>query len=372
MKFIDEYRDPAAAGRFVGEIRRICTRFWTIMEVCGGQTHAIIKYGIDRLLPDAVTLLHGPGCPVCVTPVELVDRAVNIASRKDVIFCSFGDMLRVPGSGKDLLSVKAGGGDVRTVYSPLDALQIARDNPTRETVFFAIGFETTAPANAASLFQAMESGVENYSVLLAQVLIPPAMHYILDSTDCRVDGFLAPGHVCTVTGYREYEQLASDHNIPIVVTGFEPLDLLQGIYLLISQLESGRAVVENAYGRSVRPDGNPEAQKIMREVFVVVDRKWRGLGEIPRSGFALRDTFARFDAEKRFGLAHHEIEESPDCISGQILQGLKKPADCPAFSVTCTPEFPLGATMVSSEGVCAAYYHYGRAVLRRDLSGTGG
>jgi len=358
MKYIDEYRDPEKAARYVEEIARITTRPWTIMEICGGQTHTIIRYGVDRLLPDKITLLHGPGCPVCVTPVELIDKAIEIASQKNVIFCSFGDMLRVPGTAKDLLSVKAGGGDVRIVYSPLDSLKIAQGNPNNEVVFFAIGFETTAPANAAAVYQAKRRSITNFSVLLAQVLVPPAIEAILTSPGCRVQGFLAAGHVCTIMGYAEYERLAIKYNLPFVVTGFEPLDILQGIYMTIAQLEQGQAQVENQYARVVRREGNVEAQKLMSEVFVVVNRKWRGLGEIHDSGLDLRDAYAEFDAQKRFGLAEHEVEESSECISGLILQGSKKPPDCAAFGTRCTPERPLGATMVSSEGACAAYYRY--------------
>ena len=358
MKFIDEYRDPKAAARYVEEIARITTRPWTIMEICGGQTHTIIRYGVDRLLPNKITLLHGPGCPVCVTPVELVDKAIEIASQKNVIFCSFGDMLRVPGTAKDLLSVKADGGDVRIVYSPLDSFKIAQENPDNEVVFFAIGFETTAPANAAAIYQAKRRGLTNFSVLLAQVLVPPAIEAILTSPGCQVQAFLAAGHVCTVMGYAEYERLATKYNLPFVVTGFEPLDILQGIYMVIAQLERGKAQVENQYARVVKREGNIEAQKLMSEVFVVVNRRWRGLGEIPDSGLGLRDAYAEFDAQKQFGLAEHEVEESSECISGLVLQGSKKPHDCTAFGTRCTPERPLGATMVSSEGACAAYYRY--------------
>lgn len=358
MKFIDEYRDPKAAARYVAEIARITKRPWTIMEICGGQTHAIIRYGIDQLLPDGITLLHGPGCPVCVTPIELIDKAIEIASQGDVIFCSFGDMLRVPGSTKDLLSVKAEGGDVRMVYSPLDSLKIARNNPGKEIVFFAIGFETTAPANAAAVYQAKSGNVSNFSILLAQVLVPPAIEAILKSPGNSVQSFLAAGHVCTIMGYTEYEQLAAKYNVPFVVTGFEPLDILQGIYMAIAQLEQGRAKVENQYARVVRREGNVEAQKLLGEVFVIVSRKWRGLGEIPDSGLGLRDAYAHFDAEKRFGPATIQTNESSECISGLILQGSRKPHDCAAFGNLCTPEHPLGATMVSSEGACAAYYRY--------------
>jgi hydrogenase expression/formation protein HypD len=360
MKFIDEYRDAKAAQRYAGLIARAITKPWTIMEVCGGQTHAIVKFGVDELLPNEVTLVHGPGCPVCVTPLELIDKAIEIASRPDIIFCSFGDMLRVPGTAKDLLTVKANGGDVRIVYSPLDALKIARDAPNKQVVFFAVGFETTAPANAMSIYQAHQQGIKNFSLLVSHVLVPPAMEAILSSAVNRVQGFLAAGHVCTVMGFTEYEPIAQKYRVPIVVTGFEPLDILQGVYLCIKQLEDGRAEVENQYARAVRRQGNEPAQQIIREVFQIIHRKWRGVGEIPQSGLGLREKYMEYDAELRFGVAGHTVEESSECISGLILQGLKKPHECPAFGTRCTPEHPLGATMVSSEGACAAYYRYRR------------
>jgi hydrogenase expression/formation protein HypD len=358
MKFIDEYRDAEAAQEYADALAQITTRSWTIMEVCGGQTHAIVKYGVDALLPSNITLLHGPGCPVCVTPVELIDKAIEIASRPDVIFTSFGDMLRVPGTRGDLLSVKANGGDVRMVYSPLDAMKIAQANPAKQVVFFAVGFETTAPANAMAVYQASQQGVENFSVLVSHVLVPPAIEAILSSSHNRVQGFLAAGHVCTIMGYTEYEPIAQRYGIPFVVTGFEPLDILQGVYMLVKQLEEGHAEVENQYSRSVRRDGNQPAQQLIREVFTIVHRKWRGIGEIPQSGLGLREQYAAFDAELRFGVAEYTAEESSECISGLILQGIKKPHECPAFGTRCTPERPLGATMVSSEGACAAYYRY--------------
>ncbi len=361
MKFIDEYRDPEATARLKREIARVTTRPWTIMEVCGGQTHAIVKHGLDLLLPDTVTLLHGPGCPVCVTSVELIDKAVTLASDKNIIFCSFGDMLRVPGTHQDLLSVKAQGGDIRTVYSPLDALTIARDNPNRQVVFFGIGFETTAPANAAAVLQAHQAKLTNFSLLAALVLVRPAMEALLSDPDHRMQGFLAAGHVCAVTGYADYEPLAAKYGVPIVVTGFEPLDILQGIYMTLAQLEAGRATVENQYQRAVHRAGNPAAKALMEKILMPVDRKWRGLGVIPQSGLGLRPDYADFDAEKRFGIAAYEAEESTVCISGQILLGRQRPLDCPAFGTTCTPEHPLGATMVSSEGACAAYYRYRRS-----------
>jgi hydrogenase expression/formation protein HypD len=371
VKFIDEYRDARAVQGFVKAIARITTQPWTIMEVCGGQTHAIVKFGVDELLPNEITLVHGPGCPVCVTAVELIDQAIEIASRPNVIFCSFGDMVRVPGTSRDLLSVKASSGDVRIVYSPLDALSVARENPEKQTVFFAVGFETTAPANALAVLQASQQGIRNFSILVSHVLVPPAMEAILSSPQNRVQGFLAAGHVCTVMGYTEYEPIARDYRVPIVVTGFEPLDILQGVYLCVRQLEEGRAEVENQYTRSVRRAGSEPAQRLIREVFRVVPRKWRGVGEIPRSGLALREPYVGFDAEARFGVAHVRAEESTECISGLVLQGIKKPRECPAFGDRCTPERPLGATMVSSEGACAAYYRY-RNRMEAPLSAADG
>jgi hydrogenase expression/formation protein HypD len=360
MKFIDEYRDAGAAARYARAIRRVTTRPWTLMEVCGGQTHAIVKFGVDELLPREVTLVHGPGCPVCVTPLELIEKAIEIASTPGVIFCSFGDMLRVPGRTKDLLTVKSEGGEVRIVYSPLDAVAIARDNPGREVVFFAVGFETTAPANAMAVFQAARTGVANFSMLVSHVLVPPAIEAILSSPVSRVQGFLAAGHVCTVMGYTEYEPLAAKYRVPIVVTGFEPLDILQGVYMCVKQLEEGRAEVENQYARAVRRDGNVPAQQLVWEVFRIVPRKWRGVGEIPRSGLALSPSYESFDAELRFGIAGITADEPTECCSGQIMQGLMKPHECSAFATRCTPDHPLGATMVSSEGACAAYYRYRR------------
>jgi hydrogenase expression/formation protein HypD len=360
MKFIDEYRDAGAARRYAEAIARATTRPWTIMEVCGGQTHAIVKFGVDALLPPTLTLVHGPGCPVCVTPVEMLDKAIEIASRPEVIFCSFGDMLRVPGSGRDLLAVKATGGDVRIVYSPLDAVKIAREHPDRQVVFFAVGFETTAPANALAVVQAGRQGLANFSVLVSHVLVPPAMEAILASPGNRVQGFLAAGHVCTVMGTAEYEPIAKKYRVPIVVTGFEPVDILQGLYLCVRQLEEGRAEVENQYARSVRREGNPAAVQLIHRVFRVRARKWRGIGEIPQSGLTLAEEYAAFDAEHRFGVADRTAAESPDCRSGLVLQGVMKPPECPAFGTRCTPEHPLGATMVSSEGACAAYYRYRR------------
>lgn len=358
MKFLDEYRDGERAQQLAREIHRITTRPWTIMEVCGGQTHAIIKFGIDELLPKSITLIHGPGCPVCVTPLEVIDKALLIAARTDVIFTSFGDMLRVPGSTTDLLSVKACGGDVRIVYSPLDAVKIAEQNPSKKVVFLGVGFETTAPATAMAVFQAAQKGLRNFSMLISHVLVPPAIEALMCSPECRVQGFLAAGHVCAVMGYEEYFPLAAKYHVPIVVTGFEPMDILHGVLMTVQQLEAGRAEVENQYSRAVRREGNQPAQKLVQSVFKVVPRKWRGLGEIPQSGLGLADAYAAFDAEKIFGLTEHQVEEPAECIAGLILQGLRKPPECPVFGNRCTPEHPFGATMVSSEGACAAYYRY--------------
>ena len=364
MKYIDEYRDRDAALSFARRIARVTTRPWTLMEICGGQTHSIIKYGVDELLPKEIRLVHGPGCPVCVTPLEFIDKAIQIASRPEVIFCSFGDMLRVPGSAHDLLAVKAAGGDVRVVYSPLDALRLAEQNPTREVVFFAVGFETTAPANAMAVYQARRRGLTNFSVLVSHVLVPPAMEAILSSPSNLVEGFLAAGHVCTVMGYTEYFPIAAKYRVPIVVTGFEPVDILQGVLMCVEQLEGGRAEVENQYARSVRERGNRPAQEVIAEVFRVVPRKWRGVGEIPQSGLGLAEGFAEFDAELRFGVGEYTAEEPAECISGLIMQGVKKPFECAAFGTRCTPERPLGAPMVSSEGACAAYFRYRGAAAR--------
>lgn len=361
MKYIDEYRNEADAQRFIQAIRQQVTRPWTIMEICGGQTHTIIKFGIDRLLPEEVTLVHGPGCPVCVTPLELIDKALIIARRPEVIFTSFGDMLRVPGSTTDLLSVRAQGGDVRMVYSPLDAVKLAQQNPERQVVFFAVGFETTAPANAMAVWQAKQMGLTNFSILCSHVLVPPAMEALLSSPHNLVQGFLAAGHVCAVMGYWEYDPIVARYRVPIVVTGFEPLDLLHGIYLTLKALEEGRADLENQYVRAVNREGNRPAQDLLKQVFRVCDRQWRGIGLIPNSGYALRPEFAAYDAELRFDVVGITAQESPLCIAGEILQGLKRPHQCPAFGALCTPEHPLGAPMVSSEGACAAYYHYGRS-----------
>lgn len=358
MKHITEYRDAKLVRGVLAEIHRTVTRPWVLMEICGGQTHAIMRHGLDQLLPPEVELVHGPGCPVCVTPLELIDKALAIAAMPGVIFTSFGDMLRVPGSQGDLFSVRASGGDVRVVYSPLDALNIAQENPDKEVVFFAIGFETTAPANAMSVFQAKSLGVSNFSILVSHVRVPPAMNAILSSPSNRVQAFLAAGHVCAVMGYWEYPPIADKYQIPVVVTGFEPLDLVQGILMAVQQLEEGRIQVENAYSRVVTFEGNRPAQQIINQIFIECDRKWRGIGVIPDSGWCLRAEFSQFDAEKRFSVGEITAEESSLCIAGQILQGIKKPHDCSAFGKICTPENPLGATMVSSEGACAAYYRY--------------
>ena len=360
MQFTAEFRDSALVHKGIEEIRRTVTRPWTLMEICGGQTHALLNTGLDEMLPPEIELVHGPGCPVCVTSLELIDKALAIAAQPNVIFTSYGDMLRVPGSREDLFSLRARGAQVRVVYSPLDAVRIARENPDRQVVFFAIGFETTAPANAASLLQAHALGLKNYSLLVSHVCVPPAMHAILSSPTCRVQGFLAAGHVCAVMGYREYLPIAEQYRVPMSVTGFEPLDLVQGILLTVRQLEAGTHEVQNAYPRAVTLQGNLGAQAIISRVFQPCDRNWRGIGPIPMSGWGLRPEWAAYDSEQRFSVAHIQTQESPICIAGQILQGLKKPPQCPAFGQQCTPETPLGATMVSSEGTCAAYYRYQR------------
>jgi len=372
MKYLDEYRDGDIAAKLVERIRRVQTKPWVIMEVCGGQTHSIVRNGIDHLLPRGVELVHGPGCPVCVTPLEMIDKAHAIARRPDVIFCSFGDMLRVPGSDGDLFSIKSQGGDVRVVYSPLDCLKIAKANPDKQVVFFAIGFETTAPANAMLAWQARASGMKNVSLLVSHVLVPPAIEAILSSPENRVQGFLGPGHVCAVVGYTEYEPLAERFHVPIAITGFEPLDILEGVLMVIEQLELGRAEVENQYSRVLDRGGNRLAQDLIGKVFEVSDRKWRGVGTIPHSGFQLREEFRDFDAERRFSVTSIDTLEPAVCIAGQILQGIRKPHDCPAFGTECTPQHPLGATMVSAEGACAAYYAYGRHLKDADLVAIGG
>lgn len=363
MKYLDEFADPQLAHRLLDQIRAITTQRWALMEVCGGQTHSLIRHGIDQLLPDQIEMIHGPGCPVCVTPLEIIDKALEIAARPDVIFCSFGDMLRVPGSTSDLFRVKSAGGDVRVVYSPLDALKLARENPDRQVVFFGIGFETTAPANAMTVHQARRLGIDNFSLLVSHVLVPPAIAAIMESPSCRVQGFLGAGHVCSVMGTAEYPALAERYRVPIVITGFEPLDLLEGIRRTVLQLEAGRHEVDNAYPRAVPTEGNPAAIAMLRDVFEVTDRAWRGIGVIPSSGWRLADAYREYDAEARFDVGGIRTDESAICRSGEVLQGLIKPHQCAAFGKECTPRNPLGATMVSSEGACAAYYLYRRLEL---------
>ncbi len=360
MKYLDEYRNERVARNLLNEIQRVQTRPWVIMEVCGGQTHSIVKNGIDFLLPEGIELVHGPGCPVCVTPLETIDKAHAIAARPDVIFCSFGDMLRVPGSAGDLFTLKSRGADIRVVYSPLDCLKIARANPDKKVVFFAVGFETTAPANAMLVFRAKHDGVKNLSILVSHSLVPPAISFILQSPQNRVQGFLGPGHVCTIMGYSEYEPISERYKVPIVVTGFEPIDLLEGTLMVVRQLEAGHAVTENQYSRVLGRDGNVAARNLVNSIFDISDRKWRGVGWIPRSGYRLREEYSDHDAERLFEVREIDTKEPAICISGQILRGIKKPHDCPAFGKLCTPQNPLGATMVSAEGACAAYYAYGR------------
>jgi hydrogenase expression/formation protein HypD len=360
MKFVDEYRDARPVHAVLADIRRTVSRPWVLMEICGGQTHAILRYGLDQLLPTEIELVHGPGCPVCVTPLEQVDKALAIAARPDVIFTSYGDMLRVPGSRRDLFSVRAAGGDVRVVYSPLDAIRLAQAHPDRQVVFFAIGFETTAPANAMSVLQADRLGLANFSLLVSHVRVPPAIHAILGAPGNRVQGFLAAGHVCAVMGFHEYPPIAARYHVPVVVTGFEPLDLVRGVLAAVRQLEAGRAEAENAYARAVTFEGNRPAQAVLEAVFEGCDRAWRGIGVIPMSGWRLRERFAAFDAERRFDVGEIRTRESELCIAGEVLQGRRRPTDCAAFGTACSPEHPLGATMVSSEGACAAYYNYRR------------
>ena len=358
MRFLSEYRDPEVARKIIAEIHRVTTRPWVVMEVCGGQTHAIIRSGIDQLLPKEITLVHGPGCPVCVTPLETIDQAIAIAATPGVIFCSFGDMLRVPGSARDLLTARSAGADVRIVYSPLEALQLARENPASQVVFLAIGFETTAPGNAMAIIQAQREGLENFSELVCQVLVPPALRALLASPANRVQGYLAAGHVCTISGLDEYWEIARSQRVPIVATGLEANDILAGLLMLVEMLEAGRCEVLNQYSRSVRPGGNPLARAAVDKVFVVADQKWRGIGELPGSGLRIRPEYGKFDAAQRFAVDRIVVAEPAVCISGLILQGLKRPDACEAFGRRCTPETPLGATMVSSEGACAAYYRY--------------
>jgi hydrogenase expression/formation protein HypD len=360
MKYLSEYRDPSVACGLIERIRELATRRWVLMEVCGGPTHTIVRQGLDQLLGDAVEMIHGPGCPVCVTPLEQIDKALRLAAYPAVIFTSFGDMLRVPGSECDLLQVRARGGEVRVVYSPLDALDLAIKNPTKQVVFFAVGFETTAPANAMAVWRARELGVRNFSILVSHVTVPPAMTAILSAPDNRVQGFLAAGHVCTIMGWTEYEPIALRYRVPIIVTGFELVDIIEGIYLAVRQLEEGRHEVQNQYVRSVRREGTVPARNLVSEVFRLVNRQWRGIGEIPASGLALREEFADFDAESRFGLGNIQVSEPSECRAGDVLRGRIKPFECAAFGGRCTPEHPLGAPMVSTEGACSAYYNYGR------------
>lgn len=364
MKYLDEYRDPVLAKAILAEIHASVSRNWVLMEICGGQTHSLMRYGIDELLPKQIELVHGPGCPVCVTPLEMVDKAIEIAGKPGVIFMTYGDMMRVPGSVSDLLQTKAAGGDVRFVYSPMQAVEVARKNPDRQIVFFAVGFETTAPANAQALWQAAKEGLGNYSALVSHVLVPPALRVLLSSPENRVQGLIAPGHVCSVAGCAEYTSLAARFQLPIVIGGFEPLDLLQAILMLVKQLEAGRSELENQYARVVCAEGNPAARRIVEEVYEVCDRRWRGLGELPMSGLRLRKNYAAFDAEVVFGLQAPGVEEDSECISDQVLMGRKKPTDCPAFGIRCSPERPLGAPMVSSEGACSAYHQYKKHLVQ--------
>jgi hydrogenase expression/formation protein HypD len=362
MKYIAEYRSPELVAQYLEEIKQTATREWTIMEVCGGQTHSLVKNGILQLLPEQVQMVHGPGCPVCVTPLNLIDKAVYLAEEKGVILCSYGDMLRVPGAQRSLLASKAAGADVRILYSPLEAVQIAQAHPEREVVFFAVGFETTAPANALSVLHAQRAGVTNYSILASHVLVPPAIEAVMNDDEARIEGFLAAGHVCTIMGIGEYYPLVDKYRIPIVVTGFEPVDLVQGILMTVRQLEKGEHRLENQYSRVVRPEGNPEARRIIEQVFEITDREWRGIGTIPLSGYEVREEFAAYDANRKFNVAIAKVPESSECIAGQVLKGIKKPHECPQFGKKCTPQSPLGAPMVSSEGACAAYYHFSQVL----------
>ncbi len=357
MKYLTEYRNLEATKKYLELIKRTITKPWNIMEICGGQTHGLVKNGILELLPDKVQMIHGPGCPVCVTPLNLIDKAIELLEN-GIIVCSFGDMIRVPGSKKSLLEAKSEGGDLRILYSPLEAVRIARENPDKEVVFFAVGFETTAPANALSVLHAQKEGLKNYSILVSHVLVPPAMEAILDDKFCNINAFLGAGHVCAIMGYKEYYPLAAKYKIPIVITGFEPLDLVQGIYMAVKQLEEGIHIVENQYSRAVREEGNTAAINVIKQVFEIGNREWRGIGEIPNSGYILTKEFKDFDAETKFGISNIIVPENPDCIAGEILRGIKKPHQCSQFGKTCNPSNPLGAPMVSSEGACAAYYHF--------------
>jgi hydrogenase expression/formation protein HypD len=360
MKYLSEYRNPELVKQYLDEINKTCTRPWMIMEVCGGQTHSIVKNGLLQLLPEKITMVHGPGCPVCVTPMHLIDKAVYLALKEGVILCSFGDMLRVPGSKESLLEAKSKGADVRILYSPLEAVKLAKDNPDKQVVFFAVGFETTAPANALSVLHAYRAGLKNYAILPSHVLVPPAIDAVMNDELVKIQGFLAAGHVCTIMGIEEYRPLVEKFKVPIVVTGFEPVDILQGILMVVKQLEKGEFNLENQYARVVKPEGNPEAIKVIEEVFEITDREWRGVGNIPLSGYQVKDKYSGFDANKKFSIKMPKVAENPECIAGQVLKGIKKPHDCPQFGKGCTPERPLGAPMVSSEGACAAYYHFSK------------
>nr|WP_287937484.1 hydrogenase formation protein HypD [Algoriphagus sp.] len=360
MKYLSEYRNPELVKKYLDEIHQTCSRPWMIMEVCGGQTHSIVKNGLLQLLPKDITMVHGPGCPVCVTPMHLIDKAVYLALKEKVILCSFGDMLRVPGSTDSLLEAKSKGADVRILYSPLEAVKLAKDNPSKQVVFFAVGFETTAPANALSVIHAHREGLTNYSILASHVLVPPAIDAVMNDELVKIQGFLAAGHVCTIMGIEEYRPLVEKYEVPIVVTGFEPVDILHGILMVVKQLEKGECKLENQYARVVKPDGNPEAIKVIEEVFEITDREWRGVGNIPLSGYQVKEKYAVFDANKKFSIKMPKVDENPDCIAGQVLKGIKKPHECPKFGKGCSPERPLGAPMVSSEGACAAYYHFSK------------
>ena len=362
MKHLSEYRDPEMVDRILKQLNKKTTKDWTIMEVCGGQTHSLVKNGLLQLLPESIHMVHGPGCPVCVTPLHLIDKAVHLAIDKGVILCSFGDMLRVPGSSMSLLEAKSRGADVRILYSPLEAVQLAQRNPDKEVVFFAVGFETTAPANALSVIHAHREGLTNYSILASHVLVPPAIEAVVNDPIAKIDGFLAAGHVCTIMGIHEYQPLVDRYKAPIVVTGFEPVDLLQGILMCVEQLEEGRSELENQYTRVVKPDGNPHAIEVIEQVFEVTNREWRGIGEIPMSGYVVREAFKAYDADSKFDIQIAKVEENKDCIAGEVLKGIKKPHECHQFGKGCTPQKPLGAPMVSSEGACAAYYHFSRAM----------
>ncbi|MEL6193730.1 MAG: hydrogenase formation protein HypD [Bacteroidota bacterium] len=370
MKYLTEYRDPELANQYLDEIKKTVTQPWKIMEVCGGQTHSLVKHGIVNILPDEITMIHGPGCPVCVTPLEKIDKAIHLAEKDDVILCSFGDMLRVPGSQKSLLQAKAEGADVRILYSPLEAVKLAIENPDKEVVFFAVGFETTAPANALSVVHAERQGVKNYSILTSHVLVPPAMEAVINDPESQIDAFLAAGHVCTIMGLDEYFPIVEDYDIPIVVTGFEPVDILHGILMTVKQLEAKKANLENQYSRVVAAEGNPNAKDVIYQVFDIKDRAWRGIGTIPKSGYEVKEAYAMYDANKKFQIDVEEAPESADCIAGLVLKGIKKPHECPAFGKKCTPQNPLGAPMVSSEGACAAYYNFSNAIHQLEQVGS--